>query len=79
MPEGRVILGFASGSAKCGLGLYSLPVPETGLAMCKAALAKKAMEKGKQAMAVVFRILLRIGIGYGQKFIMFHRYAQPGL
>jgi hypothetical protein len=28
--------------------------PETGLAMCKVVLAKKAMEKGKQAIIIVF-------------------------
>ncbi len=56
MPGGRVFLALTSGSAKSGLRLYSLPVPETGLAMCKAALAKKEMGKGKQVIAEVFRI-----------------------
>ena len=79
MPGGRVFLAFASGPVKGGLGLYFLPVPGTGLAMCKAALAKKAMGKGKQAIAVVFRISLRIGIGDGHIFKIFHHYAQTDL
>ena len=68
MPGGRVFLAFASGSAKSGLGLYFLPVPGTGLAICKVALAKKVTGKGKQAIAVVFRVLIKTRIGYGQKF-----------
>ncbi|MEN8228711.1 MAG: hypothetical protein ABFS38_11215 [Bacteroidota bacterium] len=79
MPGGRVLLAFASGSAKSGLELYSLPVPETGLAMCKAALAKKVMEKGKQSISEVFKISLRTEIGDVPKFTTIHCYAQPDL
>jgi len=71
VPGGRVFLAFASGPVKSGLRLYSLPAPGTGLAMCKAALAKKAKGKGKQAIEVAFRISLRTGIGFGQKLTLF--------
>jgi hypothetical protein len=56
VPGGRVFLSYAGGSAKGGLLLYSLPAPGTGLAMCKAALTKKGMGKGIQAIAVLVRI-----------------------
>jgi len=42
------------------LGLYFLPAPGTGLAICKAALLKKSARK-KQAIAVLFRISVRMG------------------
>jgi len=51
-------LSFASGLVKSGLGLYFLPAPGTGLAICKAALAKKAKGKGKQAIPAPSRISL---------------------
>ncbi|MCK5136448.1 MAG: hypothetical protein KAR19_11720, partial [Bacteroidales bacterium] len=34
---------------------------------------------GKQAISVLFGISVRTRIGYGQKYTIFHRYAQPGL
>ena len=49
--------------------------PETGLAMCRTVLVKKAMGKGKQPISEVFKISVRIGKGFGKKFTIFHRSA----